>query len=243
MAWVATAIAGSAILGAGASIFAANTQAKAAQNATNAQMSMFQQGSQQLQPFINLGKSTSNQLSAALPGLGATFNPTMQDLENTPGYQFTLDQGMKSLESQQSALGLAGSGAEAKGLQQYTTGLASQTFQQQFENYLQQKQQQYNMLYQPTQLGASAGASLLGGSIQTGGQIGSNIIGAGNAQAAGLLGASASGSNALNSYMQWSLMQRLLGGNAPQVNNAALPSTGAGYSNLMNSSGFSVGGA
>jgi hypothetical protein len=138
----------------------------------------------------------------------------MSDLENTPGYQFTLGQGEKATTNANSAMGLANSGVEGKGLANYAEGLASTTFQQQFQNYLQQNQQKYNMLMGPTQLGAGAAGSLLGGGINVGGQIGSNLVGQGNAQAAGVLGAAGSTSNALNQYMQWSMLQKLgMGGN------------------------------
>jgi hypothetical protein len=214
MSWVATAIAGSAVLGAGASLFGSSQQSKAAANATNAQVGMFNQGASQVAPFSQMGAQTGAQLQSALPGLTANFNPTMSDLENTPGYQFTLGQGEKATTNANSAMGLANSGVEGKGLANYAEGLASTTFQQQFQNYLQQNSQKYNMLMGPTQLGAQAGASLLGNSTSVGGNIGSNIIGAGNAGAAGVLGAAGSTSNALNQYMQWSMLQKLgMGGN------------------------------
>jgi hypothetical protein len=65
------------------------------------------------------------------------FNPTEQQLEQTPGYQFTLNQGLNNLDSRLAAKGLNLSGAQAKGIADYTTGLADQTYQQQFQNALQ----------------------------------------------------------------------------------------------------------
>jgi hypothetical protein len=234
MSWVATAIAGSAILGAGASIYGSQLQQKSTQQATNAELAMFGQGKDAVQaaqgnlsPFISMGGQAGGQLINALPGLTKSFNPTMQDLENTPGYQFTLGQGEKAVTNANSAMGLADSGVQGKGIANYAEGLASTTFQQQFENYLKQNQQKYNMLMGPTQLGVSAAGvnlggaeSLMGGGIQTGGQVGSNLIGAGNAGAAGALGVAGSGSNAMNQYMQYMMLQRLTGGGQ---NNAGSP--------------------
>lgn len=88
--------------------------------------------------------------------LAQTFNPTMAQLEQTPGYQFTLDQGLKATQNSYAAQGLGTSGAAMKGADQYATGLASTTYNQQLQNYLTQNAQQYNMLLS----GQSQGANL-----------------------------------------------------------------------------------
>jgi hypothetical protein len=196
---VASAVFGAGALGAGASLFGASQQSKAAQNATNAQLSMFNQGANAVMPFSQMGTEAGAQLAKGFTGT---------DLANTPGYQFTLDQGLKATTNANSAMGLANSGVEGKGLANYAEGLASTTFQQQFQNWL-------TPLLAKLNVGSGAASSLLGGGVATGGQIGSNIIGAGNAGAAGVLGAAGSTSNALNQYMQWSMLQKLgIGGNA-----------------------------
>lgn len=255
-----TAVLGAGALSAGAGIFGSLTAAQAQENAANTasqtQLGMFNQGAsaisqaqggvqsavqsgqQSLVPYLGLGQQFSNLLSGSIGNLTQPFQPTMAQLSQTPGYQFTLGQGEQAVTNANSAMGLANSGVQGKGLANYAEGLASTTYQQQFQNYLQQNQQIYNQLYGGTQLGAGAaqqygalgltgaqaglgGAeSLLGGAVNTGGQLGSNIIGAGNASAAGTLGVTNSvgnlGTNALNSYAQLSLLQRL---GAP--NNAA----------------------
>lgn len=58
-------------------------------------------------------------------------------LENTPGYKFALDQGLKATQNGFAAQGLASSGAAMKGGAQFAEGLASQTYNQQLQNYLQ----------------------------------------------------------------------------------------------------------
>jgi hypothetical protein len=57
---------------------------------------------------------------------------TQQQLEATPGYQFTLDQGLKATQSAMAARGLGVSGAALKGAAAYATGLADKTYQDQF---------------------------------------------------------------------------------------------------------------
>ncbi len=57
-------------------------------------------------------------------------------LSQTPGYQFALDQGLKATQNGFAAQGLASSGAAMKGGAQFAEGLASQTYNQQLQNYL-----------------------------------------------------------------------------------------------------------
>jgi hypothetical protein len=79
----------------------------------------------------------------------STFQPTMQQLAATPGYQFTLRQGELAASNPMIAAGLGGSGALGKGLINYAGGLASSTYNQQLQNYLAQNAQAFNMLSGP----------------------------------------------------------------------------------------------
>lgn len=122
--------------------------------------------------------------SYAVPGysfgaLTKQFAPTMDQLAATPGYQFTLDQGLKATQNGYAAQGLGTSGAALKGGADYASGLASQTFNQQLQNYLAQNQQTYNMLTGQQNQALTQGQLTAGYS----GQVAGNIVGAGNAQA------------------------------------------------------------
>lgn len=194
--WPALAILGSGILSAGAQIFGANsaakTQAKSAQYATDAQLAMFGITRASLQPFINTGSKASNLLATNLRGLMKPINMSQANLEATPGYKFTLGQGEKAVENAASARGLGASGAALKGAADYATGLSDKTYNERFANALANKQFAYNSLIGTSGLGANAAAGLGYNATATGGQIGSNAIGAGNAQA----GADIAGANA-----------------------------------------------
>lgn len=154
------------------SIFGANKAADAAKDAakraTQAQMMMFDKAMAQLAPYIDFGKQGMAAFQAALPGLSKPFAPTMEELSKTPGYQFALDQGLKSTQNSYAAKGLGVSGAAMKGAADYAEGLAGQTYQNAFQNDLATKSQIYNMLYNPVQLGANAAAGAAGQSMQTG---------------------------------------------------------------------------
>jgi hypothetical protein len=62
------------------------------------------------------------------------WDPTMAGLAQTPGYQFTLHQGLQATQNAAAARGLGVSGAALKGADTFATGLASQTYNQQLNN-------------------------------------------------------------------------------------------------------------
>jgi hypothetical protein len=121
----------------------ADASTLAARQQADAQAQGYSQLQQNLSPYSQFGASAMPNIMQKL-GLGGqgggfnygpfSFNP--QDLENTPGYQFTLNQGLKSTNNALSNQGLLGSGAQAKALSDYTTGLASNTYNQQLNNAL-----------------------------------------------------------------------------------------------------------
>lgn len=69
------------------------------------------------------------------------FQPTMAQLEQTPGYQWALDQGLRGTQNNLTKQGLGKSGPAVQAAGKYAQGLASQTYQQQYGNYV----NDYNM--------------------------------------------------------------------------------------------------
>src|SRR5689334_17212466 len=104
MSFVATAIVGSAVVGAGAGIYSANKAASAQTNAANAsiaaQQQMFQQGKeaaqQEIAPFVNFGAGNLPTLKNLLtPGANAS-----DTLAQMPGFKFAYDWGNKGITNQ-----------------------------------------------------------------------------------------------------------------------------------------------
>jgi hypothetical protein len=184
----AAASLGGAVIQSGAAQSAAQTQAQAAEQAGNNTMAMFNQTNANLAPYRALGSQASNALGAALPSLTQTFNPTMAQLAQTPGYQFTLQQGEQATQNSYAAQGLGSSGSALKGASQYAEGLASTTYQQQFENYLQQNSQIYSLLSNATGIGANAAAMTGQQGLTATGQAGAFNTSGGAASAAGQVG-------------------------------------------------------
>jgi hypothetical protein len=238
---VAAAVAGGAIVGGVASSAiggsaaksAANTQADAANNAAQLQWQQFQQLQQNLQPYMQLGQSGIPVLQGLLTDGRLdpqfSFNPTEQQLEQTPGYQFTLQQGLKGVDNAASAKGLNLSGAQMKGIGQYTTGLADQTYQQQYQNALQNFMTNYGVnsdLYNRyaglVGLGQNAAAGIGNAGLQTASQAGNFLTSGANASAAGTIGAANAINGGIGSISQGAGLYGLLGGGfggAPAANN------------------------
>jgi hypothetical protein len=224
---VAAAVAGAGLAGAaissGASKSAADTQAQAANNASQLQWQQFQQMQQNLQPYMQLGTNAIPGLQSQLGKLGGmnfSFNPTEQQLENTPGYQFTLQQGLKGINNSLAAQGLNLSGAQAKAVSQFTTGLADQTYQQQYQNALQNfmtnygvQSDQYNRQSGLVGLGQNAAAGVGNAGLQTASQAGNFLTSGANAQAAGMIGSANAINQGLGSASQGGLLYSLLGNN------------------------------
>jgi hypothetical protein len=184
----ATMIIGS-VVAAGASIYGANkaadAQSNAANSAINQQNQMYAQNKDILSPFIQAGQGQigaqqqllsgqSGPLAAlnALTTPGANQNATLQQ---TPGYQFSLDQGLRASNNQLAARGLGGSGgAVAKGATNYAEGLAGNTWQ----SVVAALQNSYNSQ-------AGAGQAL----INSGSQAGSALAGVGTSTANSIQGA------------------------------------------------------
>ena len=213
------AVGGAAISSMGAKS-AANTQADAANNAANLQYQQFQQLQSNLQPYMNIGTDYLPQLNNQLQNMyGSAFNfdPTESQLQSTPGYQFTLQQGMKNTNNALAAKGLNLSGAQAKGLANYTTGLADTTYQQQYNNALQQFQanygvasDQYNRLAGLVGLGQSSAAGVGNAGLQTAQQAGNYLTQGANASAAGTVGSANAISGGLSSLGGQGLLYSLM---------------------------------
>ena len=197
---VATATIGSAAIGAGASIFgaskAAKAQKKAAQQANQLQMAMFNRMQENQAPYMGIGKQASDLMSNKLLDFTKPVIMDQAALEATPGYQFNLKQGLKSVQNSAAARGLGNSGAALKGAAQYATGLADSTYQNQFNNAVTNQTNAYNRLMGVIGMGQNAAAGVGNAGIQTGTNIGQNQIGVGNAKA----GAIMAGANALGNF-------------------------------------------
>jgi hypothetical protein len=181
-------------------LFGTKQQADAASLASRQQADAQAQGQAQLQanlqPYANFGASAMPNLvkMLGLGGTGGGFNFNPYDLENTPGYQFTLGQGLKNTNNALSSQGLLGSGAQAKALADYTTGLAGNTYNQQFANALNSYNANLSPLMALLTMGQNSAAGIGQGAYNS-------AVNAGNAIAQGTVGSGSQGANTMNSLL------------------------------------------
>ncbi len=229
--WAAAAVAGSAVLGAGTSLIGSSTAAKSAKAAQDLQQQQFQTTRGDLFRLQPGRPEHADPQRAGLTDLGPTgggpnyvdlaYNQylppqmTQAQLEQTPGYQFTLPQGLKATQSAAAARGLGVSGSALKGAGTYATGLADKTYLDQF-NVAQQRfgdvlnlntaqqgvlQGQFNRLADIAHTGESAAAQTGVAGTSAAATGGNYLNQSGLDTAAGYTGANNAISGAANNYL------------------------------------------
>lgn len=227
---VGAAIVGGAVVGGIASNSAAGKQADAAENAAEMQGDAAAQMRSDLNPYTGLGTDAINPLWAAMGyrenGLGnmvvnknsplqQKFSFNAANLESTPGYQFALQQGLKGTNNAMASQGLGLSGAQAKGLSQFATGLADQTYGDQYNRALSTFNTNYqvaannvNNLQGLVNTGQNSAAQTGQAAIAGANNAGNYLTQAGNAQAAGIAGLGQAANNGVNNYMLYNALYK-----------------------------------
>jgi hypothetical protein len=198
------AIAGGAIASSGAKS-AAQTSASAAQAGANEQLQMFNTTQQDFAPQIALGQGAANMLSG-IYGVGGKSgsqpNPNYSAFYNTPGYQFTLNQGENAINRQAAANGSLYSTNTLGALNNYAQGTAST----QYNSYI-------NQLLSMAGLGNAAATGVGSAATATGQGVAGSLLNAGNASASGILGSSNAFSNLLGQGANSNFLGSLTGAN------------------------------
>jgi hypothetical protein len=210
MAWIATAIAGSAVLGAAGSIYGANKQASAAQNALGMDQAIFNQINGNAQPYLQAGTAGANTLKSMIPQFSQSFTNADLNANLAPNYEFMLGQGQGQTEHALNASGGDMSGNTLQGLNTFTQNYADNAYQNAFNNWQTNQNSIYNRLSGIAGIGVNANNTVVGIGGQTQGNMGSVYGYQGNAQANGINGATnaiggipmqVAGMNYLNSFM------------------------------------------
>ena len=224
MAWIATAIIGSAVLGsissanqASAATDAAQIQANAATAGQQLQQQNFQNLSPNFTPYMQTGAAGLAGLNAAMPSLTQMpqqYKPfTAADLQSNlaPNYQFMLNQGLGANAETRNVSG--GGSNIARSNTKFAEDYASNAYQNALTNYQTQQAQQFsqdqtaqsnifNRLSSVAGIGQNAIAGLSNLSSGTATNITNLGVGGAQATAAGVVGAAnaqASGLSGLGS--------------------------------------------
>lgn len=225
----------SGLIGSSASSKAGQQQADASNNATTAQLQMFNTQNDQQAPYRQSGTNSLNNLNYLLGygyspnvttdstladnigmGNGSLMKPfSADDLKTNlaPNYQFMLNQGLGATANAAN-LQTGFSGNTLKGLTDYAENYAGNAYQNAFNNYNTNQTNIFNRLSSIAGLGQTANASTanLAGSIAPG--VANTMVGAGAAQAAGTVGSANALSGAGNNAMGWYTLNNLMNPNS-----------------------------
>lgn len=227
---VSAAVVGSAVVGAAASSSAAGKQSNAAGKAADQSAEAAAQIREDLSPYTQLGTDAINPLWSAMgyatdANGNQVINPnsTLQkqfsfdgaNMANTPGYQFALQQGLKGTNNALASQGLGLSGAQAKGLSTFATGLADQTFGNQYNRALSTYNTNYQVaannvsnLQNLVNTGQNSAAQTGQAGLAAANNAGNYLTQAGNAQAAGITGVANAATSGVNNYMLYNALYK-----------------------------------
>jgi hypothetical protein len=214
MSWVATAVVGGAVLGAGASIYAAGKSSDAisgaAQTSSDTQRYIFDRNTQLNDPFYQVGKAAVPGLAGwdaanPLPDYKSTVTDPMAawDYKRSPAYDAKYTLGMEELNKQLQARGLAPSGVGATRAADLARKLTSEDYAGErayaqgnltdiYKSRYSQNADRYNRILDQIKLGTGASAQMGAAGNQYADAVGRNAMAAGEAQAgfyAGIPGA------------------------------------------------------
>ena len=202
MSWLLpAAIFGSALLGSRSASRAAETQAAAADRASEVQRDIFERQVELSKPYREAGETALNKL---IP-LATEYTPFgMEQFQADPGYAFRMSEGMKGLERSAAARGGLLSGSMLKGIQRYGQDLGSQEYQNAFNRYQAERQARLNPLQSLAGIGQTSSQQLAGQAGQFGSNMAEAIGAAGQARASGYMGTASALGGGLNQYLNYS---------------------------------------
>ena len=235
--WVAGAMLGGAVIGSVGSSNAANTQAGAQQQAAATQQQMFNTINSQEQPFMQAGYGATSMLNDLLgigtptgahgeairPGANGTennsglpagyltqqFNPTQEQLEKYPGYQFQLQTGASGLQNANTPGMGALSGSALKSLAGFNQGVAASNYGNYFNQYQQQQNNMVSRLSGIANIGQNAASNTGNAGSALGTGIAQSQAAAGASQAAGIVGSANAMSGGLNNMASYMMLNNL----------------------------------
>lgn len=252
-----SAIAGSALLGTGASLYGSSKAAEAQENAANqanaTQLRMYNQQRADLAPYTGAGVEGLNALRSYL-GVGGDTSAAnyggynqrfgMDQFTADPGYAFRVSEGLKGVNANAAARGGLISGAALKAAQSYGQKEASNEYTNAFNRFMQQKEAERTGYSDLARIGQASAAGTAAAAGQYGTAAAQNLANAGQAQASGYVGMA----NAINQglgqgvsqYQTNALINRLSGVNPSTYSNPNLAYSPSDLSqiNAANKSGF-----
>lgn len=201
MSWGYLAIAAATVVGtylaSEGSSDAADTQADAANRASDLQRSQYDQTRADNAPWRAAGEQALNKLTGLMNDGSLTSRFSGQGIESEPGYAFGMQQGMRGIDNSASARGGIG-GAALKAGTRYAQDYAGTKWGAAFDRDRMEKSDIFNRLSGFAGTGQQINAANSAAGQNYANQAGANMIGAGNAQAANYLNQGNIYSNGIN---------------------------------------------
>lgn len=214
-AWVATAVIGAGVLGAGAQIWGANkaaeTQQDTAKQVAGIQREQYAQTREDLSPYRAIGQDASGKLTSRLSELTTPISVKPQDFVDSDYYKFLSTQGQRAATNSAAARGLGSSGAALKGAAAFSKGLASQEWQNNFNMQNINQTNAYSRLKALVDTGQGASAQTGAAGQASAQAAGTALVGGSNAQAAAYNATGNAISNAAGNIGGYAMYQGMYG--------------------------------
>ncbi len=265
MSFVAVAIGGAAVVGAVGATVAGHQQAVGQEQAARTQANTQNQIEQINDPFVQSGYGAENTLnyltgggtvggvsngvqqpdaatvgsSMGLPAgyLTQQFNPTQDQLNNYPGYQFALKTGGQATRNADTPGVGSLSGAALKDLTNFNVGTANQYYGQYFNQFQTQQNNIFNRLSQIAGIGQGAASGVSNNVSALGQGIAGAQAGAAASTAGGIVGATNAVGNSASTVGLYNLING--GNNGFTLNNSGASYVDPASTGYNNSSGVS----
>lgn len=231
--WVAGAVVVGSAISSRSAGKAAETQAEAANRASDLQYQQFKESTALQEPWRKAGEQALNKL---IP-LATEYTPFgMRQFQQDPGYAFRMSEGMKALDRTAAARGGLLSGSTLKGAQRFGQESASQEYQNAFNRYQAERAARLGPLQSLAGVGQTTAQQIGQSGMNMAQNVGETQMSGAAARASGYVGqanALTSGLNTgLNYYQNQNLMNRMypqIGGGGMGQSDFAQGYTSANY--------------
>ena len=169
---------------------AARAQKNAANKGMAAQERMFGEAMETQQPWLAEGQRHLMGLSEEVGRGGFDVDPGEFQYEQSPGYQFMMDEGLRGVERGAAARGNLQSGGTDIDLMRHAQGLAAQDYGNQYDRWagdynrdVGRQDRRFNRGFAMTGIGQQAAGNIANMQMQQGRDLSSGFMNIGNAQA------------------------------------------------------------
>jgi len=186
----------------GGGMDAGRASGRASEAANEQQWKMYQQGREDTAPWREFSAGNLGNYGNAIRGLeDYSFDFDPSQVENTPGYQFRLEQGSENMMRGMRASGMRQSGGMAVDMMQYGQNYASQEYQNEYQRQLQSSMANYG--FQSDNANRYAAAAGMGQTSANQGAVTAANVGQSMAgySAAGIMGQNNAWAGGINSAL------------------------------------------